>query len=335
MDKSQLANFDFSALEVQNEEVTFPEIVSGRVAHIDADFACYAVTAETQDELDGIKPRKTFDDMCHNIGRLLYRQQRLCGAESYIAHVTPSGSDKGGRAARAITKEYQANRSGGTKPEHLDRMRAYVGESLTSIVSLDQEADDAMCQANAEAIARGERELSVIVSKDKDLRMCEGLHWDFQTESIVDVEGFGYLFQEQHELPSGKMSPKKTLGWGTAFFWAQCIMGDTADNIAGLPLAHGDTLAKFGVGKPLQRHRKCGASLAFDLIDGLENDQQAMDVVLHLFDTSPHEFVHWETGAASTGFGALVGDMHLLWMRRRNSNQDINDFILEVIEGRR
>ena len=45
------------ALPDQVGEDIYPSPVPGRVAHIDADFMCYQVSAETRDELDGIKSR--------------------------------------------------------------------------------------------------------------------------------------------------------------------------------------------------------------------------------------------------------------------------------------
>lgn len=322
-------NIDFDKVEAQTGD--YPAVVAGRVAHIDADFACYIVTAETRDELDGLKPRKTWEKMVEKIHDLLEHQMRLCGAETYVAHITPGGTDKGDRHEHAVLKPYQGNRADSEKPEFLDRMRAYVGEELNSVVSLDQEADDALTQANVAAIARGERNLSVVVSKDKDLRMAPGLHWDFENEKVIDVDGFGYVYKiDGGTSASGKRKPAKYMGWGTAFFWLQTLMGDTADNISGLPLAHGDTLADLGIGKPKQKPRKCGPALAFQIINGLETDEQALDVVMALWETCPEDLVHHRTQEPVHPWAAMIGDMRTLWMRRHKGADDIDNFIKEV-----
>ena len=47
-------DFDPRLLPDQTGGDEYPLPVAGRVAHIDADFMCYQVSAETKDELDGI-----------------------------------------------------------------------------------------------------------------------------------------------------------------------------------------------------------------------------------------------------------------------------------------
>jgi hypothetical protein len=78
------------------KEVAYPRTHPGRVAHIDADFLAYQVSAETKDELDGIKPRKSLEDMQNNARRAAEHLQRLVGAETYVCHITASASNKGG-----------------------------------------------------------------------------------------------------------------------------------------------------------------------------------------------------------------------------------------------
>lgn len=342
-----LAQFGVEAgsLASQLGHAAYPETVKGRVAHIDADFMAYQVSAESEDELNGKKPRRTLDDMKYNAGEAANHLRLLCGAETYVCHVTPSGSDKGGRAPLAIQKEYQANRADKEKPEHLDIIRAFIGTELNGMVHLDQEADDGMAQANYNA---KERHLSIIVSKDKDLRMVPGLHWDFDTETIVDVhDHFGHIW-----IDASKTS--KTLkGWGTKFFWAQCLMGDTADNIQGIPMVGGRTKCHF---KPTQTYLKsvdqlllaktpahaagpekriaaeedkttqCGQVLTYEILKDVKSDKHAFAVVKRAFTELAlfhgYEFKHWETDLPVTPTQALLGDMQLLWMRRDKNPND-------------
>ena len=147
-------------------EARYPDVVEGRVAHIDADFMAYQAAADRRDELDGTKPRKTVPEKCERAKRGLTHLMRCAGASSYLAHITPSGSTKGGRDAFAVTLPYQGNRLDRERPEHLDQVRAYIS-TLSCKVHLDQEADDGMAQANYQAIASGVGNLSVIVSKDR------------------------------------------------------------------------------------------------------------------------------------------------------------------------
>lgn len=290
--------------------------VEGRVAHIDADFMAYIAAADRRDELDGLKPRRTLEQKQKQVLSLLNMQMKQVGATSYVAHITPPGSDKGGREALAVTKPYQANRAGRDKPADLDAIRWFIGELPNSVVHLDQEADDGMTQANYDAIKAGNGQLSVIVSKDKDLRMAPGLLWDFVDECIVsnEIDPFGVIYVDRSKTAA------KVLGWGTKFFWAQVLMGDPADNIAGLPKY---TRAKDG------KSMNCGAITAHGLIDHCNTDLECFEVVKGLYKGSQHEWVHHKTQEPTTWAKALIGDMELLWMRRVKG-ESVLDWLKEL-----
>jgi hypothetical protein len=318
-------------LSAQVEAAVYPERVPGRIAHIDADFIAYQASAETKDELDGIKPRRTFKDMQEIARRKAEHFMRLVGASEYRMHITPPGSTKGGRYQQAVQREYQGNRNNKASPEHLDLMRAFIGEELNGVVHLDQEADDGMTQANYAAMspdgAWGQSNLSVIVSMDKDLRMVPGLHYDFDTGKIFCVgDRFGSVWIDE----SG--SSKKLRGWGTKFFWAQCLMGDTADNIRGVPLVP----SKYAAGKPTQRGKACGPVLTYALLKDVYNDRDCFHFVRKLY-TEAHtevgyEYKHWATDEPVTPTQALLGDMLLLWMRRNKNPNDVIEWLKGVTQ---
>jgi hypothetical protein len=353
-----LAAFGVAADDLSGhfDAVAYPEQVPGRVAHIDADFLAYQVSAETKDELDGIKPRRTLSDMQEGAELVATGLMRLCGASSYVCHVTPSGSNKGSRPAQAVQQEYQANRADKEKPEHLDAVRAYIGTVLNGVVHLEREADDGMAIANYSAV---DRNLSVIVSRDKDLRMVPGLHWCFDTEALVDVvDTFGSIWVDDSK------SSKTLKGWGTKFFWAQCLMGDTADHIKGLPAVPGVVHCEL---QPTQTYLKaqeqvrkaptpeymtgpmkimaaaraktkpCGVVMAYNLLADVHNDSDAFDLVRRLFvmlhAEHYHPFEHWQTGTPVTPTQALLGDMQLLWMRRSDDPLDVVKWLKEVRSG--
>lgn len=286
---------------------------------------------------------------CLNVAQ---HQALLTGAEHFVMHVTPSGSTKGNRSAQAVQQEYQASRADREKPEHLDAVRAYMGNHAYGMVHLNREADDGMAMANYSA---ADRNLSVIVSKDKDLRMVPGLHWCFDTEALVDVtDPFGSIWVDDSK------SSKKLVGWGTKFFWAQCIMGDTADHIKGLPAVPGswhcavqptqtylkalDQLAKAPdekyakgpatlIASTLAKTKPCGAMMAYALLKDVADDNAAFDRVRALYtcleQEHGHEFVHWETGVRVTPTQTLLGEMQLLWMRRNDNPLDVVEWLKE------
>lgn len=330
----------------------YPPRMPGRVAHIDADFLAYQVSAETKDELDGIKPRKDLEEMQHNALNAAEHLMRLVGGSTYVMHVTPSGSDKGKRGEQAIQQEYQASRQERVKPEHLDAIRAFIGTHANGAIHLEREADDGMAQANYNA---ADRSLSVIVSKDKDLRMVPGLHWCFDTEQIVDVsDAFGSIWIDDS-------TTSKTLkGWGTKFFWAQCLMGDAADYIKGLPAVPGAVCCEIAptstylkaakmvekagnaevaagprrlMDEQEARTKPCGAVLTYALLEHVTTDLEAFALVkrcwVDLAEKHGYEFRHWRTDVPVTPTQALLGDMQLLWMRRNDDPLDVVQWLKE------
>lgn len=343
---------------IDADKVRYPKVVAGRVAHVDADFMAYQASAESSDEMSGVKPRKSVEAMCARAKRGIEHLMRLCAAETFVAHITPSGSDKGGRDGQAVTLPYQGNRKDRDRPEHLDAVRHFIGTELPSVVHLHQEADDGMAQANYEAIEAGTGELSVIVSKDKDLRMVPGLHWCFDKEFVVCVgDSFGEIWIDESK------TAKTMKGWGTKFFWAQLLMGDTADNIRGLPeITHGslwannqspkavETIARkmAAATKPADKERlekllelecaktkKVGAVLAEKLLKPCMNDKACFTLIRQLFldlgNSDRYEFVHHATQKPVSPTVAMFGDMLLLWMRRSSDPRDVLAWLKETV----
>jgi hypothetical protein len=343
--------------------VKYPKPVQGRVVHIDADFLAYQVSAESKAELDpeDPTPRKSKEDMQHNAKVAVEHIMRLAAGTSYHLHTTPSGSTKGGRPEQAILKEYQANRKDRDgKPEFLDHIRAYliseIGAGGRGTAHLDQEADDGMATAAWEAHHAGPdaARLCVVASKDKDLRMVPG--YQLVDDEISSFKGtFGQIW-----LDRSKSSPKVS-GRGTKFFWAQLLMGDSADHISGLPQvigkhhlavkptkAYTEAIKKLGTGTAaedaraqkaidaaLAKRKSCGAVLTADLLDDVESDREAFRRIKTMWvdlEKDGHEFQHWQTGERVTATQAMLSDMLLLWMRRNKNPRDVVDWIKEIMQ---
>ena len=298
------------------------------MANIDADFIAYQVACETRDELDGLKPRRTLEEMKKQVLSMAQYQMKQVGATRYVLYTTPAGSSKGGRPEQAVTRPYQGNRVGDKpKPEHLDTIRHYMGEECQGVVSLYQEADDALAQANYTALKNGTPELSVLVSKDKDLNMVPGYYYDFTFNEVRNLdEPFGYIEKYYPpKKPGAKNKPAaKIIGRGTKFFWWQCLAGDTADNIAGLPTFYRSTSPRSAAPS------KCGAVAAFVLLQHAKTDRECYDIVRAAYEGSPHEWVHWATQKPVTWGEALYGDMQTLWMRRY-PDDTVADFLKETL----
>jgi len=203
-----------------------PAMIPNRVLQLDGDMLAYECSGDDDQPFAYCK---------ENWKTALKIRMEMAGAEYCNIHLT--GADKGGRFEVALVKPYQANRDGKIKPKHLPALREWVQQyyggygtdKASACYHNNQEADDGMTQRQFDAIQAGARHLSIIMSGDKDLGMCSGLHCDWNTFEIQDINGFGEIRLDA----SG--STKKVKGKGTSFFWAQLLMGDTADNIPGLP----------------------------------------------------------------------------------------------------
>ncbi len=138
----------------------------------------------------------------------------------------------------AKKKGYKANREG-NKPFHYQNLKEYLLHAYDTELVEGIEADDALCMAQTEALAAGIP--TIICSRDKDLRQCRGWHFSWECGKQPSwgpslVEGFGELFASY--FPEGHKNEgklKKLVGTGDKWFLAQLLMGDSVDNIPGLP----------------------------------------------------------------------------------------------------
>lgn len=307
----------------------FPDTVPGRVAQIDADFLAYQVSYEKEDD------PKSLDQIIDHCDKAIDNLRRLSAAETAVLHLTPKESNKGKRAELAVLAEYQSTRRG-DKPRYLHVIRDYMGDLNTGVLKGElhyhAEADDGMAAAQYAAIGRGEYDKSIIVTRDKDLRMVPGLHLDWGTGMITGLpedETFGYIEYDK--------AKSKVVGYGTKFFWAQMLMGDTVDTILGLPEIAPEHCVKY---LPTQAYlkakdkekalakvkpKKCGAKAAYDLLDGIDNDYDARALIVELYKAN--EYTHWETGKAIAYEHAILSNAILLWMRKDPHNtHDVVDF---------
>lgn len=310
----------------ETQDVQFPPVVPGRTVHIDADFLAYQVSYEKEDD------PKTFEDMQHNADVSIEMLRGLAAAEHSILYLTPKDSNKGERYRTAILKEYQGNRDGKDKPRHLTAVRSWMGAARGAVMCRDCEADDGMAMAQYAAIAEGNENLSIIASKDKDLRMVPGLHLDWSLGRIGGTpssDPFGSIWVHErkkvHASTGKETVVKKVQGFGWKFFWLQMLMGDAADNVSGLPLVAGPIMNKV---KPTAASKKkpearkpgqCGQMLAYELLKGVKTNQQAFQVVKALYNAHPEPFVHWKTGQPAPAASVFLSEAQSLWMRRNST----------------
>lgn len=308
---------DFDKLEshVPND---FPilKTVPGRTVHIDADFLAYQVSYDDE---------KAISEMKHNCDIAIEKMRLMSGAEFVKLHLTPKGSDKGGRGEIALQKEYQANRKDKIKPKFLNLMREWMHKERGAILHMECEADDGMSMAQYEALANGTPELSVIATKDKDLCMVPGLQLNWDTGEMTDTgdNDFGWITLIEMD---NKSKTKKLKGRGWKFFWAQMLTGDTADNIQGIPKVCVERYLPTG------KDKACGPVLAYEILEPLKTNAECFAVVRELYKAygEKHGFVNWRDGKPVPYGEVFKSEAGLLWMRRKNSPIDCLQWMKET-----
>lgn len=306
-----LNKLGLGSADLDHECEQFPVVVPGRVAHIDGDFICYHATCH-EDE--------SWETQVRTAAAEVERLRRMAGAESACLHLTSKFSDKGKRAEFALQRPYQGNRKDKPKPKNLERMRLHLaeGRDYEAMYWTDQEADDGMCQAAWQAVQAGKPQLAVIVSPDKDLRQCVGWHMDWNTGELHEVSGYGYLHLDR----TGKTPKLK--GYGPAFFWAQMLMGDTADNIQGLPKVTADCL-NILLDMDTNKDKACGPVLAYELLKDCESFHDGAERVSTLYRAYgvKHGFVDYRDGESVDWREVFISEGVLLWMRRTKDTTDV------------
>lgn len=343
---SVLDDFGLEGVALQDQSAgSFPAMVPGRVAHIDADFTAYMIGCDTVAELAGDKPMRSVEKKCTQLENWVHWLTAMAGAEKYVLHITPPGSNKGHRADQVVQAEYQATRKDREPPADLNAMRQFMYERLGAIAHLDQEADDGMSRA-----AWADPLNVIICSKDKDLRMCPGWHLDMDDFKpwYLPKGDFGKLWV----VRDAEDKPKGIKGIGPKWFFAQCLMGDTADNVKGLPkvtpkfwmpvmptnawIAALESENEEKQAKVLanSKPKPCGEMTTYKLLEDVHDVASAFKRIKAMFQDigETQEFLHWKTGVAVTPTAALLGDMLALWMRRNDNPYDVVDWLKENLE---
>lgn len=321
----EIKGIDLSSLEGIS---LIPVVVPGKVLQLDGDCLCYECAGYDDD---------AFTTCCTNFKVALATRMQMAGCDHCNIHLTDG--NKGGRYETAQVKEYQANRKGKPKPVNLAPLKRWLAETYITgkVITYrwtEQEADDGMAQFQYAAIQAGERHLSCIMSMDKDLCICSGLHVDWHSYHITDVDGFGWI-----ELVT--MSSKKVKGFGTAFFWAQLLMGDTADNIPGLPkigMPMLDEVAPIKKPRDATATKPCGAVMAYNILKDCTTDYECLKLIVEAYKSyygeGVFEYKTWRGNTIKTTSNNMVLEQaKLLWMRRVLDENPLY-FMSQCVQGK-
>ena len=178
----------------------------------------------------------------------------------------------------AKSKPYKGQRKQ-EKPFHRDNIRAYMLDNYDVRVANGMEADDLLAIEQTQAPPL----TTIICTRDKDLRMVEGMHFGWPCGKQLQfgpkrVDKIGELHYDE-----GK---NKLTGEGSKFFYAQLLTGDAVDNIPGLP--------------------RCGPARAFKLLEGERSEADLFRTVREAYADKLGD--GWET--------YFREQVDLLWMCR-------------------
>jgi hypothetical protein len=192
------------------------------------------------------------DHCLHSVKIKLNGILNACGVDKHQLFLSGSGNfrDK-------LYSEYKANRDRNHRPVHYDAITEYMLSTWDAKVVNGMEADD--------ALGINQRDNTILCAIDKDLNMIPGKHYNWDKNLLYEVS------EDDANL----------------WFWCQMVMGDTVDNIKGIP------------GK--------GAKSAISLLENCHNHDTRCDVVYKAYK---ERFKDYDEEFAKNA--------NLLWIRRKS-----------------
>lgn len=263
-----------------------PVIAGNRVLMVDGDALCYYCAGNDD---------TTIGQARINVAGFIKQAMDRSGAKSAVILVTGDGSNKGHRYSVARVKPYQGHRSGKSRPKNWEALRGLIqsgsfnstSPQITTNVTTYCEADDLFSYLSHEA-----PDEYVIFTQDKDMRMVPGWHLTWPDMMLFYVPPGTYSMTMHDKL------------YGLRWFWTQMLMGDTADNIPGLP-GYYDGIVKSGPNKGQPKLVKVGEVGASDILAGSTKDS-AYAVVCSFY----------ENYYGSNASLQMLEQGILLWMRK-------------------
>jgi len=193
-------------------------LLDGDIIAYEVGFAAESSWRHSHDDDGTLPPWDYVHEVLHNrIDKIM----EGAGGTDLTVYLTPGPTF---RDQVAVSKPYKGTRRV-YKPWHHRNIVVYLHCVFTIKEELGLEADDLMASDHTL-----DPDNTIVCSRDKDLRQVSG--WFYSWECGAQAE-FGPTYIEQAgtlKYEKGKLS-----GTGYKFFCAQCIMGDSADNIPGLP----------------------------------------------------------------------------------------------------
>jgi len=169
---------------------------------VDGDLIVYRVGFTTQEESSTVA--------CFRANTLIETIVQRFNTDTVEVEVFLTAENDETSFRRLVYPEYKANRKA-PKPLHYHVIRDYLEVDWNAKIVKKIEADDAMAISQINANSQGES--SIICSIDKDLLQIPGEHYNFVKDELKTVSKIE----------------------GLKHFYTQMLVGDSADNIKGVP----------------------------------------------------------------------------------------------------
>lgn len=241
---------------------------------------------------------KRLDTAIRRFYQLVLEDKFYVNSNTVRAYITPSDNFKCGRFLLPTVKPYQGQRAtrqeiplkAPLKAHLIANPHEYADKGIEIIFDYRAEADDRIIE---DSIDFGER--GIVSSFDKDMNLCRGPKWNPELGTIDTIhDAYGWIDYDK--------SRGKVVGHGTKFFWAQMLMGDSADNVKGIITLNG---------------KSCGQAKAFDLLKDLADEKEAANAVVAAYAEINQNF---------------LAEAECLWLHRHPFDSAF-DYIHPLLEG--
>ena len=236
-----------------------------------------------------------------------------CGTDNYECHLTGQNNF---RDKVATLKRYKGDRYDKegkrtkVQPSWLQECRKYLVDKYNATTAYYQEADDTL--STRAVVLKSLYDRVYISSIDKDLMINYCWHHNMTSGTIVEVVPPGTL----------ELTEKgKVKGTGELFFYAQMLMGDTADCIQGLPKV--TPWMKEVLGVP--RLGGCGPKAAWYILGTVESAEAAEQLVWECYRDywKKNHYYSWDgmehfDAGIDTARKQFIEQGRLLWMRTKD-----------------
>lgn len=255
-----ISEFDFGAeLSEATDHIRVWPKEGEMTALVDGDLLPYIIGYSIDDMMWLRANNRVDDGKCNSLRdtpEFEEVKQKLCmtmnrwitGAQCDSAYIYMTDSASNFRLDIAIQRPYKGTRKA-EKPPFFYELREFMVQHLGAILSEGEEADDLITihlwsefnrlkGAGVELGSNAHKQLAtlVAVSKDKDIAISSGWHYNVQANKLHWVTLLGELYPRwEPSKITGKMGMTELKGNGLKFFYAQLMLGDSVDNYTGIP----------------------------------------------------------------------------------------------------